>query len=145
MLWSKAKTNRPGPTVIGKGTVIEGIIRVDGPIQVDGHIDGGLSAEGHASIGPTGCVLGDLTADELAVGGRVEGTISVRNHLYVAPGAIVRGDVRYGSLQVDRGGVIDGSALHGEETSLKNEPTASDMPASRPPPLPAAMAAKITG
>jgi cytoskeletal protein CcmA (bactofilin family) len=143
MRWSKANSNRPGPTVIGKGTLIEGVVRVSGSVQVDGHIDGGLHAEGHVSIGPSGCVLGELIAEELAVGGRIEGTVNVRNHLYVAPGAAVRGEVRYGSLQVDRGGVIDGSALPGEEPKLKAEPAE---PVALPPPLPAAMrGAKVTG
>jgi cytoskeletal protein CcmA (bactofilin family) len=145
MFGSKTKVAAAEPTVIGKGAVIEGMVRVYGPVQVDGHIDGGLSAEGQVSIGPTGCVLGELTADELAVGGRIEGKVSVRNHLHVAPGAVVRGDVRYGSLEVERGGVIDGSTLHGsEETPFSSEPLTSGVPA--PAQLPAAMrGAKVAG
>jgi cytoskeletal protein CcmA (bactofilin family) len=142
----KAKSNTPDPTVIGKGTVIEGMVRVYGPVQVDGHIDGGLTAEGHVSIGPTGCVIGELIAEELAVGGRVDGKVTVRNHLYVAPGAMVRGEVRYGSLQVERGGVIDGSAVHGEDPSFTSDASASEPIASPSPPLPAAIrGAKVAG
>jgi cytoskeletal protein CcmA (bactofilin family) len=59
-------------------------------------------------------VIGEVVAEELAVGGRVEGKVSVRDHLHVAPGGIARGEVRYGSLQVERGGVIDGSTAHGD-------------------------------
>jgi cytoskeletal protein CcmA (bactofilin family) len=145
MFGGKSKADAPEPTVIGKGAVIEGMVRVYGPVQVDGQIDGGLSAEGHVSIGPTGCVLGELIAEELAVGGRIEGKVSVRGHLHVAARAVVRGDVRYGSLQVDRGGVIDGSALHGaEETPFSSELQAAEVPA--PPQLPAAMrSAKVAG
>lgn len=120
------------PTVIGKGTVIEGNIKVLGRVQVDGMIDGSLIAEGHVSVGPTGSVLGELQAEELAVGGRVEGKVIIKNHLHVAPGGIARGEVRYGSLQVDRGGVIDGSTAHGEDAD-PNDASPVDDKASEPP------------
>jgi cytoskeletal protein CcmA (bactofilin family) len=115
MFRSKAAASSSEPTVIGKGTVIEGTMRVSGRVQIDGKIDGTLIAEGHVSVGPDGSVLGELSAAELAVGGHVEGQISVRGHLHVAPQGIARGEMRYGSLQVDRGGVIDGSTAHGED------------------------------
>jgi cytoskeletal protein CcmA (bactofilin family) len=122
------------PTVIGKGTVIQGNIKVCGRVQVDGVIDGSLIAEGHVSVGPTGSVLGELVADELAVGGRVEGKVTIKDHLHVAPGGIARGEVRYGSLQVDRGGVIDGSTAHGEDAD-PGDASSIDDKASEPPPL----------
>jgi cytoskeletal protein CcmA (bactofilin family) len=118
MFGSKASSkSTTEPTVIGRGTVIEGTLRVSGRVQVDGQIDGTLIAEGHVSVGPTGSILGEVVADELAVGGRVEGKVTVRNHLHVASQGVTRGDVRYGSLQVERGGVLDGSTAHGENTN----------------------------
>jgi cytoskeletal protein CcmA (bactofilin family) len=136
MFGSKARSSSASePTVIGKGTVIEGTIKVLGRVQVDGQIDGTLIAEGHVSVGPTGSVLGELVAEELAVGGRVEGRVNVRDHLHIAPGGLARGEVRYGSLQVDRGGVIDGSTAHGEDN---DEGNASSSDQASTPPLPAA-------
>jgi cytoskeletal protein CcmA (bactofilin family) len=63
--------------------------------------------------------------------------------LHIAPGGSARGEVRYGSLQVDRGGVIDGSTLHGEDTHTVEPTSDSDAPASAPPPLPATARASI--
>jgi cytoskeletal protein CcmA (bactofilin family) len=136
MFAKKPKTRAAEPTVIGKGTTVEGTIRAAGSVQVDGQIDGALIADGHVSIGPNGSIIGELVADDLAISGRVEGRVCVRNHLYVAPGAIASGEVRYGSLQVERGGVIDGSALHGEMTITMEPPTLPEdvmpMPAALP-------------
>ena len=56
-----------------------------------------------------------MIADELAIGGRVEGKVTARKHLYVAASGAVHGELCYGTLQVERGAVIDGRALHGEE------------------------------
>jgi len=116
MFGTKGRAASGDPTVIGKGTVVEGSVRVSGPVQVDGRIDGALIADGEASIGPTGSVLGDVFADDLMIGGLVDGSVSVRDHLHVAPGGRMTGEARYGSLQIDRGGVLAGSALHGEDT-----------------------------
>jgi cytoskeletal protein CcmA (bactofilin family) len=135
MFRSKAAANSSEPTVIGKGTVIEGTVRVKGRVQLDGQIEGSLIAEGHVSVGPTGSVMGEVIATELAVGGRVEGKVNVRDHLHIAPGGLARGEVRYGSLQVDRGGLIDGSTLHGEVND-GGAPMVSDVAESSPPPLP---------
>lgn len=118
MFGNKSKSNvATEPTVIGRGSLIEGTIRVSGRVQVDGNIDGTLIAEGPVSVGPSGSIIGECVAHELAVGGRVEGKVSVREHLHVAPNGVCRGEVRYGSLQVDRGGVLDGSTAHGEDTN----------------------------
>jgi cytoskeletal protein CcmA (bactofilin family) len=135
MFGSKAtKSSSTEPTVIGKGTVIEGTVRVSGRVQVDGQIEGSLLAEGHVSVGPSGSIVGEVVADELAIGGRVEGKIHVREHLHVAPQGIARGELRYGSLQVDRGGVLDGSTAHGENTGTLEGARGTE--SSEPPPLP---------
>ena len=137
MFGNKSKTKAATePTVIGRGTVIEGTVRVSGRVQVDGQIEGTLIAEGHASVGPSGAVLGELVAHELVVGGRVEGKVSVTENLHIAPNGVCRGDVRYGSLQVDRGGVLDGSTAHGEGTNTAETATAIQSDPAAPPALP---------
>lgn len=132
-------------TVIGSGAVIEGRIRSTGRMQVDGQIDGSLEVQGVVSVGPSGCVQGELITDELAVGGRVVGRINVRGHLRVLPGGSVHGDVRYASLQVDRGGVLDGTAMHGDGKALAADvqalPASIQVPA--PPPLPSHVSAPL--
>jgi cytoskeletal protein CcmA (bactofilin family) len=102
------------PTVIGQGTTIEGNLRASGRVQIDGHLKGTLEVDGQVSVGPKGSITGELIADELAIGGRVEGKVTARKHLYVAATGAVIGELCYGTLQVERGAVIDGRALHGE-------------------------------
>jgi len=135
------------PTVIGQGAVIEGSLRVSGRVQIDGRVEGSLVVDGMISVGPTGSVVGDVTCDELAVGGRVEGNVTARKHLYVAATGAVCGELCYGTLQVERGAILDGRALKGETpaaTSAKDDkkvvvqasmPEAKKGPVS--PPLPA--------
>ncbi len=148
MFGSKSKPAAE-PTLIGRGAVIEGTLRAQGRIQVDGRIEGTLDVKGEVSVGPSGSVVGELHADQLAVGGNVTGKIHVRAHLHVLAGGSVRGDVRYDTLQVDRGGVIDGTTSHGDVAA----PAADDGEAASdvvleaakmpPPPLPAGTRASL--
>jgi cytoskeletal protein CcmA (bactofilin family) len=126
-------TKATEPTVIGRGTVIEGTIRASGRIQIDGQVDGMLEVDGQVSIGPSGRVTGELIANDLVVGGRAEGKVTARNHLHVASTGAVKGEVQYGTLQVDRGAVMDGSALRGETEAQK---PVLEVAGARPPQLP---------
>ncbi len=103
-------------TVIGADVVISGSVRVDGPIRLSGVIEGVLIAEGKATIETDGRLVGDVFAEDLSVAGRLEGNASVRERLHVARSGSLSGNVRYGSLQVDRGGILVGSTIPGEDT-----------------------------
>jgi cytoskeletal protein CcmA (bactofilin family) len=102
-------------TVIGSGAVIEGSIRAQGSVRVEGVINGVLIVEGRAAIADSGAVVGDVLADELSIAGRLDGNTSVRDHLHVARTGSLYGDARYGTLQVDRGGVLVGRPVPGED------------------------------
>ena len=115
MIGSKSKARAGEPTVIGHGVVIEGAVRAAAAVHVNGRVEGLIIAEGEAFIGRGGSVLGDVMAEQLTVEGAVDGNVSVRGHLRVAASGVLRGEVRYGTLQVERGGILAGNALHGED------------------------------
>lgn len=110
-----SKTSVEEPTVIGRGAMIQGTVRVRGRVQVDGRVEGTLEVEGTLSVGPEGRIKGEVTADDVAVGGEIEGKVTARKHLHVIRTGKVRGEVRYDTLQIDRGAVLDGRTLHGDE------------------------------
>jgi cytoskeletal protein CcmA (bactofilin family) len=99
-------------TVIAGGSVVVGTLRVRGIVQVDGAVEGSLLVEGHVSVGPDGRISGDITADDLSVGGKVDGTVHARGHLHVLKSGSVCGETHYTTLEVDRGGVMDGRTSH---------------------------------
>jgi cytoskeletal protein CcmA (bactofilin family) len=120
-MFGKKAASAAEPTVIGRGAVIEGKVRASGPIQIDGHVDGALIVDGSVSVGPNGAITGEVGADDIVVGGRVQGKLFARAHLHVASGGSVRGEVRYGSLQIDRGGLIDGTTGQGQDADAAPE------------------------
>ena len=135
---SSSSASSAEPTVIGRGAVVEGTIRLSGHIQIDGHIEGRLEVDGQVSVGPNGSITGEVSADELIIGGKIEGKAIARSHLHVASGGAVRGEVRYGSLQIDRGGLIDGNTGHGQgrDSASKIEDADDERSHAGPPALP---------
>ena len=105
----------PDATVIGSGTLIEGVVQASGRVQVDGRVEGTLVVDGEVSVGPDGCINGELVGTTVVIGGTVTGKLVVERHLHLISTAVVQGDVRYETLQVDRGGVIGGTANRAEE------------------------------
>lgn len=143
----KSKEKSAEPTVIGRGAVIEGTIKASGRVQVDGKIDGTLDVDGHVSVGPSGEIVGEVIANDLAVGGRVEGKVTAHKHLHVVSSGKVQGDVRYDTLQIDRGAVLGGHTVHGEGQgkAADNAKGAPETPkannAAKPPRVPSPIGA----
>jgi cytoskeletal protein CcmA (bactofilin family) len=77
--------------------------------------------------------VGEVIADEVAVGGRVEGKLTARKHLHVAATGALHGEVCYGSLQVERGGVVDGHTARGDADAAEVKETERVQRPSRAP------------
>jgi cytoskeletal protein CcmA (bactofilin family) len=108
MFKRSAATSTGEPTVIGRGSRIAGTLRVKGRVQIDGEVEGHVFAEGgQVAIGPSGSVIGELSAAELVVGGRIEGTVRVTGLVHVVSGGSAVGMLEYTSIQVDRGGTLE--------------------------------------
>ncbi|QQR91255.1 MAG: polymer-forming cytoskeletal protein [Myxococcales bacterium] len=101
-------------TVIGEGTVIIGQIEVSGELQIDGVVDGTIKATGPVAIGPSGVLQGELRGTEVSVAGRIEGAVIVDGALRMLASGVIQGEAVYQSLQVDQGGVINGSTTRSE-------------------------------
>jgi len=131
------KRSKPASTtVIAAGSAVEGKLLIHGAVQIDGAVNGAVIAEGSVTIGKDGRVLGEVEADTLSVAGRIDGIVRVRGHLHVLASGQVQGHARYASLEVERGGVMDGSASRaGDDAKPANdvEPVtsvATDAPAA---------------
>lgn len=94
--------------IIGAGTVVEGKIRSQGNVRVDGKLIGELTASESLSIGITGEVEGNVTAKNVIVGGKVRGTINASEKIVFEGKSVVRGDIRATRLVVDEGSIFDG-------------------------------------
>jgi cytoskeletal protein CcmA (bactofilin family) len=103
---SKNTTNTPsvgGLNALVKGTTVEGTVRCDSDIRVDGTIKGKLICKSKVIIGPTGSVEGEISCQNAVIEGRFKGTLSVTELLNVRETAEIDGDIATGKLLVQSG------------------------------------------
>ena len=106
-------------TLIASNVTIKGDIQFSGGIQIDGTINGNLSADDGSSarlwVSEKGRVNGQVIAPSITINGHVEGDVHCAEHLELASNAIVNGNVFYKVIEMAQGAVVNGS-LHKEES-----------------------------
>jgi cytoskeletal protein CcmA (bactofilin family) len=104
--------------LIAIGTVIEGKIRSQGSVRIDGKLIGDVTAGESLAVGLTGEVEGNVTAKNVTVGGKIRGTLSAAEKIVFEGKSVVRGDVRATRLVVDEGCIFDGRISMTEKAPL---------------------------
>ena len=94
---------------IGVGVTIKGRMTVPGLVVIEGLLDGELQAES-VIVGTTGQILGRVETQHIEVSGRIQGQTQA-DHLWVRATGSVQGEIRYGVLEVERGGELDGPIM----------------------------------
>ncbi len=99
-------------TLIAKGTRIDGSMKFEEGLRVDGEVYGAI----HASPGTRSLLVisdgavaeGGLLADHVIINGTVKGPVEAREMLELQPKARVDGEVQYAALEVHQGAAVLG-------------------------------------
>ncbi len=86
-----------------KGTVVEGSIRCENDLRIDGTIKGNLSCDSKVIIGPTGVVDGEIRCQNAVIEGRFKGKMNVTELLNIRETASVEGEITTNKLLVQSG------------------------------------------
>jgi cytoskeletal protein CcmA (bactofilin family) len=101
-------------SLIADDIAIEGNVRGDGELQVDGAVIGDV-AIARLTIGETGRIDGSITADVAEVRGKVTGAITAKQvRLYAS--AHVEGDITHEQLTMEAGAYFQGRSLRFQRT-----------------------------
>jgi cytoskeletal protein CcmA (bactofilin family) len=90
-----------------EGTSIEGIIKADSDLRVDGKIKGNLICSAKVIIGPTGQVSGEIRCKNAVIEGKFVGLLEVQELLNIRENAHIEGDIFTGKLVVQSGAVFN--------------------------------------
>jgi cytoskeletal protein CcmA (bactofilin family) len=102
-----AKSSGPSvPSIISAGFAVKGDVDCDGDIQLDGRVEGVIRTKS-LTIGATGEVRGEITAERVRVLGKVFGPIRAKS-IDLGRSAQVVGDIRYETLTVEQEAQVDG-------------------------------------
>jgi cytoskeletal protein CcmA (bactofilin family) len=110
---SESTSSSSSINLIGNGTVIEGEVKSNGDIRVDGLIRGSVSSKSKVVIGSTGKVDGDIYCQNADVSGTIKGKTTVVEMLFLKSTAVINGDIQTGKLVVEVGATFTGSCNMG--------------------------------
>jgi cytoskeletal protein CcmA (bactofilin family) len=106
------KSQPPIKSLIAQGTRIEGNMKFDEGLRIDGEVfgdvhstatDGSLLVISEAAV-----VQGSIQADHVIINGTVRGPVHARELLELQPKAKIEGDVAYVALEMHQGAMITG-------------------------------------
>ncbi|GAA0683371.1 cytoskeletal protein CcmA (bactofilin family) [Dyella sp. SG562] len=121
MLNRKQRTERTSSStshdtsLIARGTVIQGDLRFNGALHLDGRIEGAVLGEGPDAVftlSESGQVHGDIRVPHAIINGQVQGDIHIEERLELAPQARIHGDVHYKTLEMAAGAQVNGRMSH---------------------------------
>jgi cytoskeletal protein CcmA (bactofilin family) len=95
-------------TIIGKGTVIEGTLEVEGEIRIDGVVKGKILSAESLTVGSDGKVEADLSTRVAVIGGSVSGNISASEKIELQAKSVVEGEITTKNLMVEEGAIFHG-------------------------------------
>jgi cytoskeletal protein CcmA (bactofilin family) len=95
--------------IVGRGIALAGEIAACDRLVVEGRVEATLSKSRVVEIHEAGSFKGTADVDEAVISGRFDGTLSVRGRLSVRATGCVVGEIRYGQLEVEAGGQINGT------------------------------------
>jgi cytoskeletal protein CcmA (bactofilin family) len=101
-------------TLIGGGTVVSGVVRVNGSLRVDGEAEGQVFVTDNLVVGPSGVMKAELTVGSAVVAGRVKGRIRAKGRVELQRGSRLEGDVHAATFKIEDGAFFQGNCVMGE-------------------------------
>jgi len=99
--------------LIGAGTVVEGDIKSNGDIRIDGSVVGNIVSKSKVVVGATGSIDGNVTSQNADVSGSIRGKVTVNELLFLKSSANIQGDIVTGKLVVEVGATFTGTCNMG--------------------------------
>lgn len=98
---------------IVEGTVIEGEIRSESSIRIDGKVLGATTTKGKLVVGASGIIDGEVVCQNADIEGTVTGRITCTELLTLKSTARITGDINTTKLAVEPGAVFNGQCNMG--------------------------------
>ena len=112
MFSKKQETTKPQyekfDTLVGGSTSVEGTIKTEEPLRIDGKVQGEIISKADVMVGEKGHIAGNVSCQNLMLAGTVQGNIKAAGQLHITLSGRLLGDAQIQSFIVDEQGVFDG-------------------------------------
>lgn len=98
---------------LGKGCRVVGTIVFAGPAEIDGTVEGEVTAQDRLTIGEAAVVTARITGVDVTIKGTVHGDISASTRLALKRPARVVGNIASSTISIEEGVVFEGKCTMG--------------------------------
>lgn len=95
-------------TLLAKGVVLKGEIRVEGTVRIDGRLEGDIHTKGQVIIGEEGLVFGTITAGTIVSSGRIKANVNAGERVQLLKSSVLIGEVHAPVLLMEDGAKLQG-------------------------------------
>ncbi len=131
---------------LAEGTHINGTLKFERAVQIDGRFEGTVKSPGKLILGPTARVDADVAVGELEVQGTLRGKVEAKDRLLIRDGGVVEANIVTGKLAIESGAIFRGNCeMPSPEPSPqreKKDQLAMPSPAKPSPVVPVTAAVK---
>jgi cytoskeletal protein CcmA (bactofilin family) len=110
---------------IVEGTAIQGDIKSDSNIRIDGRVIGNITTAGRLVIGATGHIEGEILCQNADIEGFFNGKITVQEQLSLKATARLTGDIVANKLSIEPGANFTGSCSMAGNRAASSRPAAN--------------------
>lgn len=101
-------------TIVSSSMRIEGELKSQGNIKIDGLVNGKVHTSHDLLIGPNAQIDADLIAANASIAGIVKGNVTIKGHLTIASTGKLVGNISCGSLDISEGAYFSGACKMAE-------------------------------
>ena len=96
-------------TIIGAGTIVEGLLKTTASTRIDGTVNGDISSDGVIVVAGEGVVNGNIRAVDVKISGTVKGNVMTSGKTELLSNGKLVGDIHTGSLSIDENSIFQGN------------------------------------
>jgi cytoskeletal protein CcmA (bactofilin family) len=100
-------------TLISAGTVLQGDVKSENDLRIDGTIHGNVFSTAKVVVGPSGFVEGHIEGTQADISGRLTGNVVAKEMVQLRAQSQVQGNIHSASLQIDAGAIFNGQSQMG--------------------------------
>ena len=115
-------------TVLGASATLQGDLRSQGNVRLDGIFEGTLEIDGNVLVGETAKITADINARNISIAGAVRGNVS-GNKIQILRTGRVWGDITARAITTEEGAFIDGKITMVSHEAALQSAEAPSLPA----------------
>ena len=114
-------------TIIGKGSSIDGTMKVNSTLRVDGRVKGNVTTTDSLVLGKDGVINGEVVVRNAIIGGKLKGKLTASGKVVLEAKSVFNGELKTTKLVIDEGAIFEGNCSMSAEPP---EEKRSDLPKS---------------